>query len=53
MSYVYLTDRYQLAYIGVIWSAFDFLSHHGFFVHQWNLPGSSLVDLGLVRTVPT
>ncbi|KAH8897432.1 hypothetical protein GQ53DRAFT_743130 [Thozetella sp. PMI_491] len=37
-----------LPFIGYLWTYFDFGVKLGFFVHQWDLPGHVLIDLGLI-----
>lgn len=40
----------QIPFTGVLWTYFYFAKHVGFFVQQWDLPGSVFIDFGYVRT---
>jgi hypothetical protein len=46
----FVSDLHQVAFIGMIWCFFHFHYHVGFFVHQWDVRGHTLIDIGHVRT---
>jgi len=40
----------QIPFSGIVWSYIYFAKHVGFFVQQWDLPGSVIIDFGYVRS---
>jgi hypothetical protein len=44
------SDFKRIPFSGIVWSYLYFAQHVGFFVQQWDLPGSVIIDFGYVRS---